>query len=116
MGIQIMRLMKSLVLLFAIAFPLAAQSQADTPFCLMGADRSIAVKSKANAVTRIAGDIRLITDYFGAERWMKNKLPYETWDQVAARFTKDDINNTAFPPRNQGQTSLINEDGYRDAR
>ncbi len=53
-----MRLMKSLVFFFAIVFTLAAQSQTDTSFCSMSADRSIAVKSKANVFTKIEGDIR----------------------------------------------------------
>jgi cardiolipin synthase len=114
MGIQFMRFVKSLVLFFAIAFALAAQSRTDNPFCTMQADRSTAVKSKANFITRIKGDVSLITGYFGAEHWMKKKIPYETWDQVTARFTKDVIGNTAFPPRPQGQPSLLKEDGYRN--
>jgi cardiolipin synthase len=109
-----MRFMKSTVLFFAIAFTLAAQSQTDSRFCSMRADRSKAVRTKATVVTKIEGDIRLITGYFGAEHWMKTKIPYETWDQITARFTKDIINNTAFPPRNQGQPSLLKEDGYRN--
>lgn len=109
-----MRFLKLTVLFFLIAFPLSAQSQADRSFCSMTADRSIAAKSKATVFTKIKGDIRLITGYFGAERWMKNKIPYETWDQITARFAKDVINNTAFPPRDHGQPSLMNEDGYRN--
>jgi cardiolipin synthase len=113
-GIQIMRLMKSIVLFFAIAFTLAAQSQTDSSFCSLSADRSIAVKTKATVVTKIKGDIGHVTGYLGAEHWMKRKIPYETWDQISARFTKDIINNTAFPPRNHGQPSLIKEDRYRN--
>ncbi len=113
-GIQIMRFVKVIALFLSIVFTLAAQSQTNSPFCSMRADRSIAVKSKANVVTKIEGDIRAILDYFHAEHWMKNKIPYETWDQIAARFTKDIISNTAFPPRNHGQPSLMNEDGYRN--
>jgi len=109
-----MRYVKLIALYFSIAFTLAAQNPTDTSFCSMRSDRSIAVKSKANAVTKFAGEIRLITGYFGAEHWMKKKMPYETWDQINARFTKDVVNNTAFPPRNQGQPSLIKEDGYRN--
>jgi len=109
-----MRFLKLIALIFATAFTLSAQNPADTSFCSMRADRSIAVKTKANAVTRFAGKIRLITGYFGAESWMKKKIPYETWDQINERFTKDVINNTAFPPRNQGQPSLLKEDAYRN--
>ena len=109
-----MRFLRLSALFFSIVFTLAAQSPADSPFCSTSADRSKAVKSKANAVTKFEGKIRLITGYFGAERWMKNKIPYETWDQVTARFTKDVISNTAFPPRDHGQPSLIKEDAYRN--
>ncbi len=66
-GIQAMRFVKVFALFFAIAFALAAQSQTNSPFCSMRADRSIAVKSKANFVTKIAGDINAILDYFHAE-------------------------------------------------
>jgi cardiolipin synthase len=109
-----MRFMKLIGLFFSIVFVLASQSQTDSPICSLRADRSIAVKSKATVFTKIGGDIRLITGYFGAERWMKTKIPYETWDQIAARFTKDVISSTAFPPRNPGQPSLMKEDGYRN--
>ena len=80
----------------------------------MSADRSIAFKSKATVFTKINGDIGQIKGYFGAEHWMKKKIPYETWDQITARFTKDVISNTAFPPRDHGQPSLIKEDAYRN--
>ena len=120
-----MRYLKSFVLVFAIAFGLSAfalpaQSPADNSFCSMKADHSKARKSKANPIRKITGGIHeitggisQITGYFGAEHWMKNKIPYETWDQISARFAKDVIGNTAFPPRMHGQPSLLNEDGYR---
>jgi cardiolipin synthase A/B len=109
-----MRFLKLIALFFAIAFTLPAQSQTDTSFCSLIADRSIAVKSKSTVFTKIKTDFAGISGYLGAERWMKKKIPYETWDQITARFTKDVINDTAFPPRNHDQPSLINEDAYRN--
>jgi len=93
---------------------LSAQSPADNSFCSMRPDRSKAIKSKPNVFTKITADIHRITGYFGAERWMKNKTPYETWDHINARFTKDVTESTAFPPRTHGQPSLLEEDGYRN--
>jgi len=109
-----MRFTKSIALFLSIAFALALQSQTDNSFCSMKADRSKAVKSKATVVTTLEGEIGHDTDYLRAERWMKTKIPYETWDQIAARFAKDIINNTAFPSRIHGQPSLLKEDGYRN--
>ncbi len=106
--------LKSIVLFFAIALTVYAQTPADSSFCSAKADRSQAVKSGANVFTRLTGKISLITGYFSAEHWMKNKIPYESWDQINARFGNDIINRTAFPPRNHGQPSLMNEDGYRN--
>lgn len=109
-----MRFLKLIALFFFLVFPLAAQSPTDSSFCSMRAERSQAVKSKANAVTKLTGKIHLITGYFSAEHWMKKKIPYETWDQINARFTKDIIDSTAFPARDHGQPSLMKEDGYRN--
>jgi cardiolipin synthase len=111
-----MRLMKliAIALLFSIVFPLASQSQTDSSFCSMRADRSIAVKSKKTIVTKIKGGVSSLAGFLGAEHWMKKKIPYETWDEISARLTKDVINSTAFPPRNQGQPSLLKEDDYRN--
>lgn len=80
----------------------------------MKADRSRAVKTKATTIKTIEGEAHHTTDYLAAERWMKRRIPYETWDQIAARFSRDVINNTVFPPHSQSQASLLKEDSYRD--
>jgi len=83
-GVQVMRFMKliAVALFFSIVFTLPSQKP-DGQFVLLDEGGPFkAVKSKANVVTKIVGDVRSGRGYFGAEHWMKKKIPYETWDQI----------------------------------
>jgi cardiolipin synthase len=108
-----MRVLVKLIFISSLAFAVGARTYVDSPFCKQRADNSKAVRSKSTLITRIEGDAVQIPNYLGAERWMQKKIPYESWNHVADRLSRDIIDNTSFPPQNHGQPSLLKEDGYR---
>src|SRR5258708_30515218 len=111
-----MRVLAKLIFTSSLVVSLGACTHRDSPyspFCGQKADNSKAVRSKSTVITKIEGDAVHVADYLGAERWMQKKIPYESWSHVADRLSQDVIAKTSFPPRNYGQPSLLEEDGYR---
>jgi len=108
-----MRELAKFVFTGSLALSLGACAHRNSSFCGQQADNSKVLRSKSTFITKVEGDAVRVADYLGAERWMQKEIPYESWSHIADRLSRDVISHTSFPPRNQGEPSLLKEDGYR---